>query len=161
MTLGTVTSAEALIFSDISFEWADSYDAKDWDRLRQILSPTLAIDYTEVTGKKWDSMSAEDFVAMMSSKGLLGDPLVDTQHFLGGRKFVRTSDDAVSGDWQLRAAHQRYTGSDKKTVEAKGHGHAVIRHHYKRENGEWKLCGFKPTVRWNEFDFDKIFKGDA
>ncbi|KAK6428069.1 Pituitary homeobox 2 [Oleoguttula sp. CCFEE 5521] len=119
------------------------------------------IDYTEVTGKKWDSMKSEDYVAMMSSQGFVGDPLIDTQHFLGGSKYLRTAENAISGDWQLRAAHQRYTGPDKKIVEAKGHGHAVIRHHYRREDGEWKLCGLKPTVRWNEFDFDKIFKGEA
>lgn len=133
---------------------------QDWERLRGILADNLAVDYTEVTGKKWDSMSASEFVDMMSSPGFVGDPLVHTQHFLGGSKFVKKSDTEVYGDFQLRAAHQRYTGPDKKTVEAKGHGHAVIRHHYRFIDGELKLVGYKPTVRWNEYEFERIFKGD-
>lgn len=53
---------------------------------------------------------------MVSSAGFVGDPLVDTQHFIGGSKFERTGEDSVTGYHQLRAAHQRYTGPDKKTV---------------------------------------------
>lgn len=112
-----------------------------------------------MTGHKWDAMPAEEFVAMVSSHGFVGDPLVDTQHFIGASKFQKVSDEESIGDHQLRAAHQRYTGSDKKEVEAKGHGHARIRHYYKKIDGEWKLAGLKPTVRWNEYDFEKIFKG--
>ena len=96
---------------------------------------------------------------MASDHGFVGDPLVHTQHFLGGSKFVKVSDTEAYGDFQLRAAHQRYTGPDKQTVEAKGHGHAVIRHHYKLADDGWKLIGYKPTVRWNEYNFEKIFKG--
>lgn len=47
------------------------------------------------------------------------------------------------GSHQLRAAHQRYTGADKKEVEAKGHGHALIGHYYKKVDGEWKLAGLE------------------
>ncbi|KAK5057511.1 centractin- actin- protein of the dynactin complex [Exophiala bonariae] len=149
----------ALQLNEISFEWGDSYDAKDWGRLRAIIAPTLVIDYTEVTGNKWDALPAEEFVGMVSSEGFVGDPLVDTQHFLGGSKFEKISDDEVFGYHQLRAAHQRYTDAGKKTVEAKGHGHALIRHYYKKIDGDWKLAGLRPTVRWNEFAFHKIFKG--
>lgn len=96
---------------------------------------------------------------MVSNKSFVGDPLVDTQHFIGASKFERISNEEVFGYHQLRAAHQRYTGSDKKEVEAKGHGHALIRHYYKLIDGKWKLAGLRPTVRWNEYDFHKIFKG--
>ncbi|KAG6362433.1 hypothetical protein INS49_010663 [Diaporthe citri] len=144
---------------ELTFEWGDGYDEKNWDRLRKILAPELLVDYTEVTGKKWDALPKEEFVGMVSSAGFVGDPLVDTQHFIGGSKFERTGEDSVTGFHQLRAAHQRYTGPDKKTVEAKGHGHALIRHYYRRVDGNWKLAGLKPTVRWNEFEFEKIFKG--
>ncbi|KAG8405425.1 centractin- actin- protein of the dynactin complex [Metarhizium acridum] len=54
----------------------------------------------------------------------------------------------ASGAHQIRAAHQRYTDSTKATVEAKGHGHAVIYIKYKKVDGEWKLCGIKPTIYW-------------
>lgn len=46
-----------------------------------------------------------------------------------------------------------------ESQEAKGHGHALIRHYYRKVDGNWKLAGLKPTVRWNEFEFEKIFKG--
>ena len=104
-------------------------------------------------------MPSEEFVEMVGSQGFVGDPVVDTQHFIGGSKFEKVSDTESTGYHQLRAAHQRYTGPDRKEVEAKGHGHAVIQHYYKKINGEWKLAGLKPTVRWNEYNFEKIFKG--
>jgi len=104
-------------------------------------------------------MSQDEFVGMVSSHGFVGDPLVDTQHFIGGSKFEKISDTAAFGDHQIRAAHQRYTDKDKKKVEAKGHGHAVIRHNYQLIDGTWKLAGLRPTVRWNEYEFEKIFKG--
>lgn len=103
-------------------------------------------------------MPANDFVDLMSEPKFLGDPLVFTQHFLGGSKYMKVSENEVTGYHQLRAAHQRYTGLDLKTVEAKGHGHCVIRHDYKKIDGIWKFAGLRPTVRWNEFEFDKVFK---
>ncbi|KAI4135204.1 MAG: hypothetical protein LQ347_000877 [Umbilicaria vellea] len=147
-----------LTLSELAFEWADSYDAKDWDRLRVILAPTLNIDYTEVNGHKWDAMPIEEFMEMVSSQGFLGDALIHTQHHIGASKWEKVSDEEVIGYHQLRAAHQRYTGPDMKTVENKGHGHAMIKHTYKKIDGDWKFAGLRPTVRWNEFEFDKIFK---
>lgn len=32
-----------LSLSEITFEWGDSYDAKDWRRLGAILAPTLMV----------------------------------------------------------------------------------------------------------------------
>lgn len=96
---------------------------------------------------------------MTSNPGFVGDPLVDTQHHLGGSKYVKVSDEEILGYHQLRAAHQRYTGEDRKEIEAKGHGHALIKHIYKKVDGEWKFAGLRPTVRWNEHEFEKIFKG--
>ncbi|KAF4986057.1 hypothetical protein FDECE_16152 [Fusarium decemcellulare] len=144
MAARRVDPQDALDMAAITFEWGDSYDAK--------------VDYTVVTGQKWDSMPAKEFVAMVSDQGFLGDPLVDTQHFIGASKYQLLSNDLAEGTHQLRAAHQRYTGPDKKTVEAKGHAHAVVRHTYKKIQGEWKLAGLTPSVYWNEFEFEKIFK---
>jgi len=119
----------------------------------------LQVDYTEVNGHKWDSMPAEDFVGIMSHIGFVGDPLVHTQHHIGASKWQKISEDEVIGHHQLRAAHQRYTSRDLRVVENKGHGHAMVKHVYRKVGGEWKLAGLRPTVRWNEFEFEKIFKG--
>ncbi|MCJ1463673.1 hypothetical protein MMC07_002281 [Pseudocyphellaria aurata] len=148
-----------LSLSEITFEWGDSYDDKDWDRLRKILAPTLMIDYSEVNGHKWMDLPSEEFVGIMSHPGFLGDPLIHTQHHIGASKWQKISGEEVLGHHQLRAAHQRYTGPDKQTVENKGHGHAMIKHWYRKIDGQWKLAGLRPTVRWNEFEFEKIFKG--
>lgn len=47
------------------FEWAESYDSKDWARLRKCIAPTLRIDYRSFLNKLWEDMSADDFVAMV------------------------------------------------------------------------------------------------
>lgn len=78
-----------------------------------------------MTGKKWDALPSEEFVGMVSSTGFVGDPLVDTQHFIGGSKFEKTGEDSVTGYHQLRAAHQRYTGPDKKTVVSSYLAHSM------------------------------------
>ena len=71
----------------------------------------------------------------------------------------KVSEDEAVGYHQLRAAHQRYTAPDRRLVENKGHGHAMVKHFYRRIGGEWKLGGLKPTIRWNEFEAEQIFRG--
>lgn len=107
----------------------------------------------------WEAMSAEDFVNMISDDGFLGDPCVKTQHLLGATEWERVSDTEVIGHHQLRAAHNRFTGPDMQRVDRRGHGHATNEHFYKKVDGVWKFAGLRPTVRWNEYDFEKIFKG--
>ncbi|KAH8698721.1 Scytalone dehydratase [Talaromyces proteolyticus] len=143
--------------SQLSFEWADCYDEKNFERLARILAPTLKIDYTMVFGKSWRSLPAADFVKMISNPKLLGNPLVQTQHFLGASKYEKISETEIHGTHQIRAAHQKYIEPDKKSVYAKGHGHAIMVHFYKKIDGQWKFAGLRPTVRWNEFEMDKIW----
>lgn len=104
-------------------------------------------------------MSAEDFVGIMSHVGFVGDPLVHTQHHIGASKWQKLSEEEAVGYHQLRAAHQRYTAPDRRLVENKGHGHAMVKHHYRRIDGEWKLQGLRPTIRWNEFEAERMFRG--
>lgn len=104
-------------------------------------------------------MSREEFVSIMSHVGLVGDPLVHTQHHIGASKWQKISEEEAVGYHQLRAAHQRYTGPDRRLVENKGHGYAMIKHFYRRIDGEWKLGGLRPTIRWNEFEAERIFRG--
>ena len=44
-------------------------------------------------------------------------------------------------------------------MKLKGHSHATNEHYYTKVDGVWKFAGLKPTVRWNEHDFEKVFKG--
>ncbi|KAF3407934.1 putative scytalone dehydratase [Talaromyces pinophilus] len=153
-----ISFQDFLELSKVVFDWADSYDSKDWDRLRGIIAPTLTVDYTEVGLSRWDSMTAEEYMAMVTDLGFLGDPTVKTQHLLGGTWWEKVSDTEVIGHHQLRAAHQVYTDENLKTVKVKGHGHATNEHYYRKVNGVWKFAGLKPTVRWNEYQFEDVFK---
>ena len=92
----------------------------------------------------------------MSSPVFLGDPLIRTQHLMGASRYEKTSETEITGHHQIRAAHQRYK-PDGVTVENRGHGHSFVMHWYAKVDGQWKLCGLKPEVYWNEHDFDKIF----
>ncbi|KAI9845248.1 MAG: hypothetical protein M1837_005004 [Sclerophora amabilis] len=141
------------------FEGHDlTYDSKDWSRLRGIVSPTVKINYASVNDFKDDALPADAYVAMMSDPKFLGDPLIHTQHLMGAAKYHKVAPGLIEGHHQIRAAHQRYTGSDKKDVEAKGHGHAVIKLTYREVDGDWKWGGITTDIRWNEYEFDKVFK---
>ncbi|KAF7165037.1 hypothetical protein CNMCM5623_009389 [Aspergillus felis] len=154
----TIEFQDYLALKKVLFEWADSYDAKDWDRLRSIIAPTLTVDYTQIGLRKWSEMSAEDFMAMITDIDFLGDPTIKTQHLLGESWWERISDTEVIGHHQLRAAHQVYTDSSLQTVKLKGHGHATNEHYYRKIDGVWKFAGLKPTVRWNEYQFEDVFR---
>lgn len=103
-------------------------------------------------------MDAEEFMAMVSSPDFLGDETIKTQHLLGQTWWERVSDTEVIGHHQLRAAHQVYKTPELKEVKLKGHGHATNEHYYRKINGEWKFAGLKPTVRWNEYRFEDVFR---
>ena len=107
----------------------------------------------------WEAMSADDFLRMVSDPGFLGDPLVKTQHLLGQTWWERISETEVIGHHQLRAAHNRFTDLTFQRVDRRGHGQATNEHFYKKIDGVWKLSGVRPTPRWNEYDFEHIFKG--
>ncbi|KAI6459931.1 succinate dehydrogenase flavoprotein subunit [Pyricularia oryzae] len=103
-------------------------------------------------------MPAEEFVGMVSSKQVLGDPTLRTQHFIGGTRWEKVSEDEVIGYHQLRVPHQRYKDTTMKEVTMKGHAHSANLHWYKKIDGVWKFAGLKPDIRWGEFDFDRIFE---
>ncbi|KFY25109.1 hypothetical protein V493_04824 [Pseudogymnoascus sp. VKM F-4281 (FW-2241)] len=157
-----ITFEEHLALSSLLFNWADSYDSKDWERLSGILAPVLIIDYTQVSGKSYPSMAADSFVAMMSSPGFLGDPLLKTQHLLGACEWEKIDDGFVIARQQLRAGHLRFEDETHKVEKQRGHSHATNEFYFKKvwikdldggQGGwEWRWAGLKPEVRWNEHD---------
>ncbi|KAK3055167.1 Scytalone dehydratase [Extremus antarcticus] len=140
------------------YEWADSYDSKNWKRLEKCIAPTLRIDYRSFLNKLWEAMPAEEFVQMASDPNVLGDPLLMTQHFIGGTKWEKVSDTEITGYHQLRVPHQRYKDASRKEVVVKGHAHSFNMHWYKKVNGVWKFAGLCPDIRWGEYEFDKVFE---
>ncbi|KAG6365742.1 hypothetical protein INS49_007353 [Diaporthe citri] len=157
------TSSDEIAFSDYLglnaalFEWADSYDSKDWKRLSRCIAPTLRIDYRSFLDKLWPAMPAEEFVAMISDEAVLGNPLLRTQHFVGGSRWEKVSDTEVIGHHQLRVPHQVYTDATLKEVKVKGHAHSYNMHWYRKVDGVWKFAGLNPDIRWSEYEFEKVF----
>jgi scytalone dehydratase len=117
----------------------------------------MQIDYRSFLNKMWEAMPASEFIEMISSPEVLGDPLLKTQHFIGASKWEKISDDEVIGIHQIRVPHQRYTDSTCTAVAVKGHAHATNTHWYKKVDGVWKFAGLRPDIRWGEYDFDKVF----
>lgn len=116
----------------------------------------MQLDYSEAMGTKFENIPAKQFVAMSNHKNRMGG-LVDSIHLIGGSKYERTGPDAVTGHHQVRTEYTRFTGMDKKTVEARGYGLTMMLHSYKKIDGKWKLAGVKPCTRFDAFNFDKIF----
>jgi scytalone dehydratase len=114
------------------------------------------------------SIPAADYVAMMSDPRTLGHALVATQHFLSTPTFTRSADDEITGTYQLRAHHIRFSSDAQGDVDgyAKGRGrkilttatgYAMINHFYKRTADGWKLAGLRPTVLFDEGDLKALF----
>ncbi|KAL8783800.1 MAG: hypothetical protein Q9195_009282, partial [Heterodermia aff. obscurata] len=139
------------------YEWAESYDSKDWDRLAGCIAPTMRIDYRSFLDKIWEAMPAAEYVAMASDPHVLGNPLLKTQHFIGSSKWEYVSETEAIGWHQLRVPHQRYTDESRKEVAIKGHAHGSNQHWYKKVDGVWKFAGLAPIIRWGEFDFEGVF----
>jgi scytalone dehydratase len=102
-------------------------------------------------------MPAEEFIAMISDNAVLGNPLLRTQHFVGGSRWEKVSDTEVIGHHQLRVPHQVYTDASLKEVKVKGHAHSYNMHWYRKVEGVWKFAGLNPDIRWSEYDFEKVF----
>ena len=116
------------------------------------------IDYRSFLNKIWEAMPAEEFIGMISDKSVLGNPLLRTQHFIGGAsKWEKVSDDYVIGYHQLRVPHQVYTDESLSEVKVKGHAHSHNTHFYRKVDGEWKFAGLNPNIRWCEYQFDQVF----
>lgn len=94
---------------------------------------------------------------MISDKSVLGNPLLKTQHFIGGTRWEKVSDTEVIGHHQLRVPHQVYTDSTMTEVRVKGHAYSYNKHWYRKVDGEWKFAGLCPDIRWFEDQFDQVF----
>lgn len=102
-------------------------------------------------------MSSDDFITMLSSPDLIGNPLIFTQHLIGVGSYECLSENEISAIYQVRGAHQSYSDSSLKVVARRGHGHGNVKHWYKRIDGVWKLAGVRPELYWAEHELSKMF----
>jgi scytalone dehydratase len=108
-------------------------------------------------GQLWESMPAEQFVAMASDQKFLGNTRIKTQHLIGAGKWVQMSNGEITSYHQMRVAHQKYKDDELTEVVHKGHAHGKATIQYRKVDGVWKFAGLAPDIRWGEFDVDKIF----
>lgn len=59
-------------------------------------------------------MPADDFVKLVSSPTVLGDPDLKTQHFVGASRWECVSENEVVGYHQLRVPHQKKTKMEEQ-----------------------------------------------
>lgn len=115
------------------------------------------VDYRAIIGRLWEAMPAEEFIILVSSRALLGDPLLVTQHVVAGTRWELISPTDAVGYHQIYAPHLKYEDEAKTKVLLRGYAHGTNKHWYKKIDGVWKFAGLEPEVRWFEYDFDKIF----
>lgn len=137
---------------NLAFEWAESYDTKDWDRLRKCLAPLTRLDFRGLHGELRENLSPDDYVEILSGPKLLGSKRLKTQHFLGATKWERLDDGSIQVAHQIRVAHQRYADDDLSAVEKKGHAHGVTTIWFRKFEGIWKIEGVAPKLGWAEYD---------
>ncbi|KKK27045.1 hypothetical protein ARAM_005678 [Aspergillus rambellii] len=175
----THDSTDIIGCESVLFEWAESYDSKDWERLQKCIAPSLRvsipngpsglainlsefqIDYREFIDKFWEQIPAADFVAMASDPHFLGNPRLKTQHFIGMTKWEKLSETKILGHHQMRVAHQKYADDEMKEVLAKGHTHGSGTMTYCRVDGVWLFAGIEPHLRWTEFGGEGIFESEG
>ncbi|KAM0738111.1 hypothetical protein ACQRIT_007303 [Beauveria bassiana] len=133
----------------VTFMWSKAYDTKNWALLASICADEMWICYDKLNmGISSQKMPKEDFIAMLGSSHLLGNPKVSTQHFLGNALFeaVQTKEseiDVVCGEWQIMASHQRVLpDGEMKCWLSQGY----LKHFYQRVGAEWKLYGIEPSI---------------
>jgi scytalone dehydratase len=147
------TDLDYVDIRNLAFEWVQSYDNKDWDRLHRCLAPSIRLDFRSLQGSLHENLTPDEYVAILSDAKLLGDKRMMTQHLLGGSKWEGRSRDGTVRVWhQLRVAHQRYAGEDLAVVINKGHGYGRVQHCYRKVEGDWKLEGVVPQLEWSEYD---------
>jgi scytalone dehydratase len=156
-TAALIIAADVLDCQSAMFEWAESFDTKDWDRLSKCLAPTLYLDYRAVMGKMWEQMEAAEFVGMASNPHFLGNQRIKTQHFIGTGQWTQAGPDEIVAYNQMRVAHQKYADDELKEVLYTGHAHGKATMRFRRVDGDWMFSGLTPDIRWAENDYDKIF----
>lgn len=94
-------------------------------------------------------MPSADFISMVSSDGMLGSPLVRTQHLIGASKWKKSSDTVIIAYHQLQSSQTRYENVGLEAIKDESTRRVTIRHLFRKINGTWKLEGIKPSLCWN------------
>jgi scytalone dehydratase len=104
------------------------------------------VDYSDLTGQVHEDMPAEEFVAMASSPKMFGNPLLRTQHLLGGARLEVVSSNEVTARHQVRSESIQLSEEDSKSVVDISSRRVVVTMTYVKINGQWRISGMKPKA---------------
>ncbi|KAK4508695.1 hypothetical protein PRZ48_002434 [Zasmidium cellare] len=143
MSSSNVTFPEDQAFRQLTYNWAKSFDTKEWDLLRSITRDRVELDYQGLNPKQVvQVMSREDFVEGFAKK-TPGDERLQTQHLIGGMVFSKTGTNTAKRDFQVRARYLKHfeDGSVKEWTAG-----ILGTHFYERDGveGDWGLAGLRP-----------------
>ncbi|KAE8307538.1 conidial pigment biosynthesis scytalone dehydratase Arp1 [Aspergillus transmontanensis] len=144
-----------LACQNLLHDWANCLDTKSWDYMPTIFAPRIDIDYSALGQPKATAVEPSVYIDHYSSPSQLGNPEVQSHHFIGACKWTRESESNVRVIFQIMAVHRR-APKDGAAVLATGHGINTI--DFTQVEGEWKIVAIKVGVLFIEGDFEGIFK---
>ena len=100
-----------------------------------------------MTGQSSTNMLAEDFVALVASPKMFGNPLLRTQHLVGASKWEKATDNEIFAYHQIRSGSVQLVDTESKVESAEKFRRVIIKHTYSKIYGHWKLAGLKPMSR--------------
>ncbi|KAG8631313.1 hypothetical protein KVT40_000453 [Elsinoe batatas] len=139
------TNEDEKAWRQLSFSWATAYNTKNWSLLDSIAAPQVQILVSEVSQKRGDrTWPKSEYIAHFSSKPMLGDERLQSQHLLGAVVFDANGDDSAVGHWQLQTGLYRTLadGSVREWTVA-----LYVDHLYERIQDTWKFAGFRPHTK--------------
>ena len=117
-----------------------SADRRDWNRLRNVLADTVALDYSSLSGSEPADISGDDLLAVW--RGNLGG-FEATQHLLGSFVFDAVATTEVQVRFYAIATHVLHRGHGESTWTVAGHYDATLRH-----DGRWRLTALTLHTDW-------------
>ncbi|KAG9244475.1 putative scytalone dehydratase [Calycina marina] len=120
-----------LELNECAFNWVDSYE----------------VNVTAPTSTRWETINADDSMAIMTDQGFLSDVTERTQHLL-----VMICWERVGNRSHRQPPTAFYIDATLTTVKTSGHSHATKGHCYVKIDGAWKFTGLNAKARWNEHD---------
>ncbi|KAB8251752.1 Scytalone dehydratase [Aspergillus flavus] len=144
-----------LACQNLLHDWANCLDTKSWDRMPTIFAPRIDVDYSAVGTLKATAVESSVYIDHYSSPAQLGNPDIQSHHFIGACKWARELETHVRVVFQIMAVHRRAPKDGGAAVLATGHG--VNTMDFKQVEGEWKIAAIKVGVLFMEGDFEGIF----
>jgi len=117
----------------------NSFDLKDWASLRDLLEPTLEVDYSDLRGEPATELSADEYVRRRAE----ALQHLSTQHLLANLDVVTSGSSATVG-----ASCMIHRSDGAKHFDS----HAFYTFSLSMTGGSWRISAIKQRILWSEGD---------